>query len=473
MSSLRNGGAERSLVNLLQLLDYDRYNVDLLLFQNEGMFLKQVPKAVNIISNCNKLYTLYDNNKAEALKHPYLSAIHMIGTFISRKKTNSVAKSRQYRWEHFYKKIVPELTKEYDVAIAYMQREQTYFLVDKVKAAKKIAWVHNEYSQLGHFKEMDLEYFEKVDKVVTISDLCAKDLKKNFPSIAEKFVVLPNLTSSQVIRNLAKEFYPPEFKRDVLNIVSIGRLNAQKGFEFALEAALELKKSRVKFHWVVLGIGSLKEELEKKREELGVQDCFEFIGARENPYAYMKNADVLVQTSRFEGKSVVLDEGKILCCPIVTTNYPTVYDQINKDEGVIVGMNGKEIADGILKIFDCHNFEARCFLCLTDSGGIQEECPSYGKPVLVMRDTTERPEGVDAGTLKLVGTSEEKIYEWFTKLLDNEEEYAKMAHAANPYEHFVGSLAVIPLQLLGYYVSVAKGLDVDKPRNLAKSVTVE
>ena len=86
MSSLRNGGAERSLVNLLQLLDYDRYNVDLLLFQNEGMFLKQVPKAVNIISNCNKLYTLYDNNKAEALKHPYLSAVHMIGTFISRKK---------------------------------------------------------------------------------------------------------------------------------------------------------------------------------------------------------------------------------------------------------------------------------------------------------------------------------------------------------------------------------------------------
>lgn len=86
-----------------------------------------------------------------------------------------------------------------------------------------------------------------------------------------------------------------------------------------------------------------------------------------------------------------------------------------------------------IEVFDCHNFEARCYLCLTDSGGIQEECPSYGKPVLVMRDTTERPEGVDAGTLKLVGTSEEKIYEEFTKLLDNKEEYNKMAKAANPY----------------------------------------
>lgn len=86
-----------------------------------------------------------------------------------------------------------------------------------------------------------------------------------------------------------------------------------------------------------------------------------------------------------------------------------------------------------LEVFDCHNFEARCFLCLTDSGGIQEECPSYGKPVLVMRNTTERPEGIKAETLKLVGTDEETIYEWFTKLLDNKEEYAKMAHATNPY----------------------------------------
>ena len=86
-----------------------------------------------------------------------------------------------------------------------------------------------------------------------------------------------------------------------------------------------------------------------------------------------------------------------------------------------------------IEVFDCHNFEARSFLCLTDSGGIQEECPSYGVPVLVMRDTTERPEGVDAGTLRLVGTSEEVIYNAFTELLENEEEYSKMSGAVNPY----------------------------------------
>lgn len=86
-----------------------------------------------------------------------------------------------------------------------------------------------------------------------------------------------------------------------------------------------------------------------------------------------------------------------------------------------------------IEVFDCHNFEARSYLCLTDSGGIQEECPSYGVPVLVMRDTTERPEGVDAGTLKLVGTSEEVIYNTFKMLLEDEEEYKKMSNACNPY----------------------------------------
>lgn len=109
-----------------------------------------------------------------------------------------------------------------------------------------------------------------------------------------------------------------------------------------------------------------------------------------------------------------------------------------------------------IEVFDCHNFEARCYLCLTDSGGIQEECPSYGKPVLVMRDTTERPEGVTAGTLKLVGTSEEKIYEEFTKLLDSKEEYDKMSKACNPYGDGHACKRIADILEFGYCEEFAK-----------------
>ncbi|MCT3309468.1 non-hydrolyzing UDP-N-acetylglucosamine 2-epimerase [Lactiplantibacillus pentosus] len=86
-----------------------------------------------------------------------------------------------------------------------------------------------------------------------------------------------------------------------------------------------------------------------------------------------------------------------------------------------------------LDVLDFHNFTSHSYLILTDSGGIQEEAPSMGKPVLVMRDTTERPEGINAGTLKLVGTDEETIYNEFNRLLSDSEEYKAMSQASNPY----------------------------------------
>ena len=104
-----------------------------------------------------------------------------------------------------------------------------------------------------------------------------------------------------------------------------------------------------------------------------------------------------------------------------------------------------------IDVVTCHNFEARCHLCLTDSGGIQEECPSYGKPVLVMRNTTERPEGVEAGTLRLVGTDEQTIYQNFIELLENQESYSKMAHASNPYGDGNACKRIADIIQLGQY----------------------
>ena len=120
--------------------------------------------------------------------------------------------------------------------------------------------------------------------------------------------------------------------------------------------------------------------------------------------------------------------------PDVKAIYPIhMNPAVRKTAGEILGDEERIRIIEPLEVLDFHNFLARSFLILTDSGGIQEEAPSLGKPVLVMRDTTERPEGIAAGTLKLVGTDEDVIYENFTRLLDDEQEYAKMSNAANPY----------------------------------------
>ncbi len=103
-----------------------------------------------------------------------------------------------------------------------------------------------------------------------------------------------------------------------------------------------------------------------------------------------------------------------------------------------------------VEVFDCHNIMARSYLILTDSGGIQEEAPSLGKPVLVMRDTTERPEGIEAGTLKLVGTDEETIYNNFTALLKDKTKYEAMSKAVNPYGDGLSCKRIADILEYGY-----------------------
>lgn len=96
-----------------------------------------------------------------------------------------------------------------------------------------------------------------------------------------------------------------------------------------------------------------------------------------------------------------------------------------------------------LEVIDFHNFINKCYMIMSDSGGVQEEAPSLGKPVLVLRDTTERPEGIEAGTLKLVGTDEETIYKEAKKLLTDKKEYEKMSHASNPYGDGLASKRIV------------------------------
>lgn len=356
MSNLNNGGAERSLVNLLQLIDYGKYEVDLLLFQNIGMFRKFVPKEVNIIAD--DVQKLFSSDLKHRIKHGEFNSYdltRLLATFMCKSFYGNSLYYKQKRWIKFYKKKIHRLEKKYDVAMAYLHSEPIYYVVDCVDAVRKIGWVHNEYTKTGLNAEIDKEYFSKLDNIVTISDVCANVLKDTFPNLENKINVLPNLTSSKIVKSMADLFYPNEYteykkKEDGFIFVSIGRLHEQKGFDYAIESSKRLVEKDIKFKWFILGSGKLLDELNKKRKEFEVEDYIEFIGSRENPYPYLKNADIVVQPSRYEGKSIVIDEAKILAKPIVVTNYTTVRDQINDEEGLVVPIDSKEIADGICKM---------------------------------------------------------------------------------------------------------------------------
>ena len=356
MTSLYNGGAERSLINLLNEIDYEKYEVDLLLFQKKGIFIEELPNMVNLIETPFEMSVLYGAKFKVSIRYLKLKFIRFIGTVYSKLVTKNIRIGKQLRWKKFFEKRIPKINKKYDIAIAYVNGEPVYFVGDKVNAQKKIAWVHNDYDAYKFnqkAKKFDKKYFEKFDAVISISDVCVDILKKNFPDISENFFMLPNISSAKTIEKKSNEFIPSEIKGDRINIISIGRLSYQKGFDIAIESAKILKEENIKYNWLIIGNGEDRKELKKMIEKNGVKDNVFLIGTQKNPYPYIKCCDIVVQSSRYEGKSVVLDEAKILKKLIVTTNYQSVHDQIiDKKEGIIVDIEPKKIAEGILLIIN-------------------------------------------------------------------------------------------------------------------------
>lgn len=353
MPGLYGGGAEKSLVNLLHLLDYSKYDVDLLLFRVEGLFLKQVPEVVNILETPPSLKYSYVSLDSNAFKDFVGIKAGITRLFSTAFCKTFLGNDKQKRWSWFYSKSIKNLPEKYDVALAYLHGEATYYVIDKVDAKKKIVWVHNDYNKIKGSNAFASQYFKKSDAVVSISNRCVEILKERFPDLSDKFVVLPNLTSSALIRKMAEEYMPEEYNNGKPVLLSIGRLTEQKGYDFGIDAAKILKSRGITFIWYVLGIGELEKELQHRIEDRDVEDCFKLLGVRENPYPYIQYCDIVVQPSRFEGKSVVLDETKILGKPIVVTEYATVHDQIEDGkEGMIVPMNAEGIADGIQRMLE-------------------------------------------------------------------------------------------------------------------------
>ena len=353
MPALYGGGAEKSLVNLLNLMDYKKYSVDLLLFKQEGLFLIQIPKEVQLLPLTYSLRYAYkiDMGMFGSLLGLKTGMLRLISTFAC--KVLYKEKAGQQRWVKYYKHCLPNLEGNYDIAVGFLEGEASYYVIDKVDAEKKILWIHNDFNEIKKNEDAKIyeEYFQKADSVVSISDKCVQILKQNYPNLVNKFCCLPNLTSSTLLKKMSEEFVVSEYEENKFNILSIGRLTRQKGYDIAVEALNILKEKYSDIHWWIIGAGELEEQLKKQVKDNELEEYVTFLGLRANPYPYIRNCDLLVQPSRWEGKSVVLDETKILAKPILATNYSTIKDQLkDKKEGLITDISPKAIAEGIVNL---------------------------------------------------------------------------------------------------------------------------
>ncbi|WP_310377814.1 glycosyltransferase [Flavobacterium sp.] len=354
--SLDAGGAEKSLINLLIQFDFQKYEVDLFLFKNSGLFLNSLPKEVKIISHQDCSVDFQLGILKSCLR--YLSKFDFrllkarIQFFLANRFIANKAVSEQKSWKYICKSI-PTLDTKYDCAISYLEKSSLYFVVDKVNASNKIGWIHTNYATSGMKPEFDAPYFNNLNHIVTISEACVASLVHFFPRMERKISQIENIVSPKIIQDLAQ--LENDFKFDIqgVNILTVARLSTEKGIDLAVETCTILVKNNPTIKWFVIGDGPDRYNLEQQIKVNKLENNFFLFGLKANPYPYIKAATIYVQPSRYEGKSIAVDEAKILKKPIIVTNFSTAKDQIESGEnGIITEMNPNALANSILQLIE-------------------------------------------------------------------------------------------------------------------------
>lgn len=355
--SLDSGGGEKSLINLLNSIDYNLFDVDVMLFKRKGLFLNLVPSqvAVHEISGnyINFTKPLFPSVIAFLKQFNFCLIAHRKWFFFKHLFIKNKAIAEQKTWKNSAKSI-PVFEKEFDVAIAYLEKSSIYYVVDKIKAKTKIGWIHTNYSSSGLNPKFDVSYFSKLNYLVTVSPECQQSLKDNFPKLENNIRVIHNIVSSETVLKLADEpLNDPLFIPNNFTIVTVARLSQEKGIDLAIEACKNSVVSNKQLKWYVIGDGNERAKLEQLIEEHQLQNNFFLLGLRTNPYPYLKKATIYVQPSRYEGKSIAIDEAKILAKPIIVTNFTTAKDQIEHNvTGIISNSIPTILADDILNLLN-------------------------------------------------------------------------------------------------------------------------
>lgn len=353
IDSLHSGGAEKSLISLLSVLDYSRFCVDLLLFNKKGLYLSLIPKEINIL----KVPKYFDYRKER--KFDFKIKLSKI--------TNSILIRNPYYKKKYHGaqitcknilKCLESLSVRYDVAIAYSQGLPTYFVSEKVLANKKLCWVNTDYKKARYNSRFDKKYYEKYNYIIAVSEKNKDILEEVYPEFKHKIKIIYDIIPTKLILKSANGGNGYNDKFDGIRILTIGRHVYLKGYDIAIDAAKILKEKEINFRWYSIGEGVLTEDLKKKIKANNLEDRFIFLGTYTNPYPFIKECDIYCQPSRFEGFGMAIAEAKILNKPIVATDFKTVHDQIeNGVNGLITKMDGYSLYSALNELIE--NYKLR------------------------------------------------------------------------------------------------------------------
>lgn len=344
MHYMELGGAERALLGLLEPFAKNNYQVDLFIYSHQGELMPYIPEDINLLPE-HPAYAAFE----KPLKTVLLSKQWKVAVARLWAKLTNWWFNRHLKGENSAifdevgratVKVLPPLKHlgEYDVAISFLTPH--YIVRDKVKAKKKIAWIHTDYSTIVVNAERELPVWASYDKIVSISADVMKAFLGVFPSLQGKIIEIDNPLPEELIRNQADEFDAAPEMPGKIKLLSIGRYCTPKNFPGAVAIMAELCKLRDDVIWYIIGYGGGEQEIREAITRHNMQDKFILLGKKSNPYPYIKACDVYVQPSIYEGKSITVKEAQLLGKPVAITNYPTAHSQINHGiDGVILPLD--------------------------------------------------------------------------------------------------------------------------------------
>ena len=350
------GGAERALLGLLESIDLAQVSVDLFLLRHEGELLDLIPDYIHLLPPI-PAYTVLARPIVQTMKegHFLLSAARLVGKFRAKqydRKHGLTESGVAIEYSHKYTKgfmppIQPEV--EYDLAISFLTPH--YFVAEKVRAKKKIAWIHTDYSVVQVDRASELAMWGRYDSIASISENVTETFLSVFPSLKEKIVLIENILPKALIGRQANAFpVEKEMPNDTaIKLLSIGRFSNQKNFDNVPDICRRILEAGLDIKWYLIGYGGDEPLIRQRIAEAGMADRVIILGKKENPYPYIKACDLYVQPSRYEGKAVTVREAQMLCKPVVITRYATSASQLEDGvDGVIVPMDNEGCAEGIV-----------------------------------------------------------------------------------------------------------------------------
>lgn len=360
---LEIGGAERALIGLLDALTPDKAEVDLFVNQHTGEFMRLIPRHVRLLPQIPE-YSAVERPVKEIIKegHFGIALRRIAAKWRHRRYHASLPPESKAIDESIFQYVarcvggaLPDLRHlgRYDLAISFLHPHN--LVLDKVDAARKICWVHTDYSAVHVNAALELPIWGAYDRIACISDAAALAFGNVFPPLKQKLMTIENILSPALIRTQAGDADVSDempHEKGSLKILSIGRYSKAKRFEAVPEICRRLLDLGLRFKWYIIGYGD-DYEIRRNIGRFDVGACLKLLGKKDNPYPYIAACDIYAQPSRYEGKSVTVREAQILCKPVVITAYPTSSSQLTDGvDGRIVGMDIEECAKGIFE-FAC------------------------------------------------------------------------------------------------------------------------